>query len=153
MFEQFAAQARKAVDDARLEASRRGDRRIGTEHLLAALLNDETLADAVGADAAAARAAADDLDRAALASIGLPFTDRLPAGRAALGRRVPFTVGAKAVLQSAVTKAVSERSRRITTRHLFLAVLDRPAPDPAAALVRELGLDGPSVSARLDAAR
>ncbi|MHA7987577.1 Clp protease N-terminal domain-containing protein [Rathayibacter sp. CAU 1779] len=152
MFEQFAAQARKAVDDARSEASRRGDRRIGTEHLLAALLNDAALAGVVGADAAAARTAADDLDRVALASVGLPFTGLLPTGRAALGRHVPFTVGAKAVLQSAVARAVSERSRRLTTRHLFLAVLDRAAPDPAATLVHELGLHTGTIRERLEAA-
>ena len=38
MFERFARAARTAVEDARYEAERRGDRRIGSDHLLLALL-------------------------------------------------------------------------------------------------------------------
>jgi hypothetical protein len=71
MFERFARAARTAVEDARYEAERRGDRRIGSDHLLLALLQDDELAQLVGVDAAAAHDAADQLDRTALAAIGL----------------------------------------------------------------------------------
>ena len=63
MFERFARAARIAVEDARYEAERRGDRRIGSDHLLLALLQDDELAQLVGVDAAAAHDAADQLDR------------------------------------------------------------------------------------------
>ena len=54
MFERFSRSARAAVEDAVYEAGRRGDRRIGTEHLLLALLADDELAKIVGVDASAA---------------------------------------------------------------------------------------------------
>ena len=40
-----------------------------------------------------------------------------------------------------VEYAVTERSRRIELRHLVLALLERPEPDPAAALLSRLGVD------------
>lgn len=51
MFEKFPQSARIAVEDARFEAARRGDRKIGTEHLLLALLQDAEKARLVGAGA------------------------------------------------------------------------------------------------------
>ena len=48
MFERFGGAARTAVEDARYEAERRGDRRIGSDHLLLALLRDDELAQLVG---------------------------------------------------------------------------------------------------------
>ncbi|MYS42867.1 hypothetical protein GTY23_16820, partial [Streptomyces sp. SID5998] len=50
MFEQFAAGARAAVTSAVDEASLRGDRRIGTEHLLLGVLHEPGAARALGAD-------------------------------------------------------------------------------------------------------
>jgi ATP-dependent Clp protease ATP-binding subunit ClpA len=156
MFERFAQNARTAVEDARDEAVRRGDSRIGSDHLLIALLRDAQLAEASGADAAAARAAASDLDRAALAAIGLDVGPLPEADPGTAGRRVRhLTTGAKAVLGQSLAKAGAEKSRTITPRHLLLAVLDRPAPDPAAALLAALSIDAPALRARLatDAAR
>ncbi|QCB49847.1 hypothetical protein E5720_08000 [Rhodococcus sp. PAMC28707] len=65
MFERFTQSFRGAVENVRYEAVRRGDRRIGTDHLLLALRQDESLSRVVGVDNETARAAADRLDRAA----------------------------------------------------------------------------------------
>jgi ATP-dependent Clp protease ATP-binding subunit ClpA len=152
MFERFAGAARTAVEDARYEAGRRGDRRIGSDHLLLALLQDDELARLVGVDAAAAHAAADQLDRTALAAIGLTLGEFQPTGRAVLGRRVPLmTTGGKAVIQQALAKAAAEKARTITSRHLLLALLDRREPDPAAILLAALRIDQPALRARLAA--
>ncbi|NEA46962.1 Clp protease N-terminal domain-containing protein, partial [Streptomyces sp. SID10815] len=50
MFEQFAAGARAAVTSAVDEAALRGDRRIGTEHLLLGVLHEPGAVRALGAD-------------------------------------------------------------------------------------------------------
>ena len=152
MFERFARAARTAVEDARYEAERRGDRRIGSDHLLLALLQDDELAQLVGVDAAAAHDAADQLDRAALAAIGLTLGEFRPAGRSALGRHAPLmTTGGKTVIQQALAKAAAEKARTITSRHLLLALLDRREPDPAATLLAALRIDQPALRARLAA--
>ncbi|WP_448808571.1 Clp protease N-terminal domain-containing protein [Agromyces bauzanensis] len=153
MFERFARSARAAVEDARYEAQRRGDRRVGTEHLLFALLQDDALAEIVGVDAAAAQRAADQLDRAALAAIGLNLGDVQPIGSATLGRHVPLmTSGAKTVLRQTLANASAEKARAITSRHLMLALLDRREPDPAAVLFAALRVDQAVLRERLAAA-
>lgn len=149
MFERFAHTARTVVEDARHEAGRRGDRRIGTEHMLLALLQDQEAAQALGVDSEAARRAADDLDRAALTAVGIDLGDANPNGRAALGRHVPFTAGAKTVIKQSLAYATKEKATRITTRHLVLALLDRGEPDPAAAILAALHIDPDAVRQRL----
>ena len=59
--------------DARDEAIRRGDRVVGTEHMVLALLADPAspAARALGCDLESARAALDAMDAAALAAIGV----------------------------------------------------------------------------------
>lgn len=150
MFERFAQTARSAVDDAQYEAERRGDTRIGSEHLLIALLHDDDLATVSGVDAEAAREAVERLDRDALAAIGLGIGEFRPARPGRSGRHVRhFTSGAKAVIARSLTRAAAEKSRTITSRHLMLAVLDRPAPDPAAALLTALSVDPATLRERL----
>ncbi|GAA1989164.1 Clp protease N-terminal domain-containing protein [Microbacterium pumilum] len=152
MFERFAREARSAVEGARREAGRRGDRRIGTEHLLLALLHDRAVAQTVGVDATAAEKAADQLDRDALAAIGLTIGEFEPTGSAG-ARRVPrMTSGAKSVLQGALVTATAEKARAITSRHLLLALLDRHEPDPAAALLDALHVDPSLLRSRLTTA-
>jgi ATP-dependent Clp protease ATP-binding subunit ClpA len=152
MFERFAASARTVVEDAKYEASRRGDRRIGTEHLLLALLHDRDLAGVLGVDAGTARSVADDLDRDALSAIGLHLGAYRPAGRASLGRPVPLSAGAKTVIRGALGNATAERARAITPRHLMLALLDRPEPDPTVSLFAALSVDRQRVRDSLAAA-
>lgn len=150
MFERFAREARSAVEGARHEAVRRGDRRIGTEHLLLALLHDAGVADVVGVDAATAASIADRLDRQALAAIGLivgPFDPSTPGAPAS--RVLRMTAGAKTVIQQSLLNATAEKARVITGRHILLALLDRPEPDPAASLLAALPVDPPLIRARL----
>jgi len=57
--------------DAREEARRRGDRKVGTEHLILALLREPVLAQALGCDLQTARDALDAMDHDALAAVGI----------------------------------------------------------------------------------
>jgi ATP-dependent Clp protease ATP-binding subunit ClpA len=153
MFERFARTARTAVDGARHEAERRGDRRIGTDHLLIALLQDVAVARVAGVDALVARQTADQLDLEALAAIGITLAGWQPDRGAAPGRRVRFmTAGAKAVIGHALAVAAAEQARAITPRHLLLALLEQHEPDPAAALLAALSLDQTALRLRLAAA-
>jgi ATP-dependent Clp protease ATP-binding subunit ClpA len=150
VFERFAQAARSAVDGAKREAGRRGDRRIGTEHLLLALLQDDAFAQTVGVDAATADETADRLDRDALAAIGLTVGPFEPAPSSMRGRHNPrMTPGAKAVIQQALVHATTEKSRAITARHILLALLDRQDADPAASLLAALRVDRSALRGRL----
>lgn len=152
MFERFTASARTVVEDARYEAARRGDRRIGTEHLFLAIVHDPAMSRAVGVDPAAARAASNELDRSALAAIGLDLGNFPPIGHDTSARRVPLTAGAKAVLQQTLARAAADRARHITTRHILLALLDRQEPDPVGTLFMTLQIDPGEVRKRVLAA-
>lgn len=152
MFENFAHSARSVVEDARNEAGRRGDRRLGTDHLLLALLHDEDLARVVGVPAATASEAADRLDRDALATIGLQLGAFQPTVHTARREQVPLTAGAKNVLHQTLVSAASEKARAITSRHILLALLDQHEPDPAAALLAALSIDRERVRDRLTSA-
>ena len=152
MVKRLSEDARKLVLAAAAdEARRRGDRRVGTDHLLLGLLHDPTdkVASALGVDLASARAAEDALDRAALAAVGIDAGDLGPVAEAAGARRPALTSGARAVLKGAVEQARATRSRRIETRHLLLALLACERPDPAAQLLHELRVDAAAVRARL----
>lgn len=145
MFEQFAASARATVSSALDEATRRGDRRIGTEHLLLGVLHAPGPARAMDTGPEAARAALDALDRSALALVGVDVqgVERppVPASR----KRTPLTSGARAVLTRALTETRKAGSRRIAAEHLLLALLDCEEPDPAADLMAQLGIDRAAV--------
>lgn len=138
MFEKFAQQARSAVVFAQDEACRRGDRRVGTEHLLIGVLHDRTVAATLGASPDDARRAADDLDRGALAEIGIDvsaFGSLEPAPGSA---RLPLTPGAKAVLARALAHTAHAGTRRIESGNLLDALLERRPPDPAAEILARL---------------
>ncbi|MBO0655890.1 hypothetical protein J1792_24870 [Streptomyces triculaminicus] len=149
MFEQFAAGARDAVTSALNEATLRGDRRIGTQHLLLGVLHEPGSVRALGIDLKTARAALDALDRSALAAIGIDIQGierpPIPASR----KRTPFTSGARAVVPRALAETRKAGSRRITPEHLLLALLDCAQPDPAAELMAQLGIDRAAVRERI----
>ena len=153
MFERFAQASRAAVQCGVEEAERRGDRRIGTDHLLMGLLHDEQAASLVGVSAADARAKADELDRRALAAIGIDVGDFRPVVTPRVFKRTSFTSGARSVLQRTLAYTTAEKSRRILPRHLLLAVLDLEQPDPAAALLTECNVNRDEVARRLAEAR
>ncbi|MFD4508373.1 Clp protease N-terminal domain-containing protein [Streptomyces sp. NPDC058457] len=149
MFEQFAAEARATVASALEETTLRGDRRIGTEHLLLGVLHDPGAVRALGTDLEAARAALDALDRSALAVVGIDVQGIERAPVPASRKRTPLTSGARAVLPRALAETKKAHSRRITPEHLLLALLDCERPDPAAELLTELGVDRPAVRDRI----
>lgn len=130
------------------EAALRGDRRVGTDHLLLGLLHDPAIADAVGVDLETARSELRTLDRAALAALGITGPDL--GGAVATSSRTTRqpTSGFRAVLPLAYTLAGGENSRRVTPRHLLLALLTRDEPDPAATLLASLGVQPAAVRAR-----
>jgi ATP-dependent Clp protease ATP-binding subunit ClpA len=135
------------------EARRRGDRRLGTDHLLLGLLHDEgtPAAAALGVSLERARAASDALDKAALSAVGIEVEFEQLAGTAPArrARRLPpLTSGARAVLKSAIDRA-RPKNASIEKSHFLLALLDRDRPDPAAELLRALGVEPAAVRARI----
>jgi ATP-dependent Clp protease ATP-binding subunit ClpA len=151
VFEKFATGARDTVTSALEEAKLRGDRRIGTEHLLLGLLHEPRSAasEALGVDLATARSGLHALDRAALAAIGIEIEGiELPAIPGS-PKRTPFTSGARSVLERAVKEGARAKGRRITTEHFLLALLDCEPQDPAAELMRSLRIDPAAVRARV----
>ncbi len=153
MVKRLSEDARRLVLTAAAdEACRRGDRRLGTDHLLLGILHDPAseAASALGVDLDSARAAQDALDRAALAVVGIHAGDLGPiADAAGARRRPPLTSGARAVLKRAIEAARATGSRRIQTRHFLLALLACEPPDPAAQLLHQLGVDAAAARARL----
>jgi ATP-dependent Clp protease ATP-binding subunit ClpA len=151
---QGASPFRDVVVAALEEARRRGDRRLGTDHLLLGLLHDADSepARALGVDLIAARLALDSLDRRALRALGIDVdavADRGPLKHPPVPLSA-VTSTARAVLARGV-RATTAGTRARAPRHLLLALLDRARPDPAAELLAELGVDAESVRAHLAA--
>jgi len=147
---------------AREEARCRGDRRVGTEHLLVGLLLEPDLASVLGTDVEAARAGLATLDRQALAAVGVgaQIEEPAPAPRTALPRRptlkvvlqgrLPLTPVAKKVLEAS-WKATRGR-RQLGEKYLLASLLDLERPDPAAELLAHLGIDPAAARERLNSA-
>lgn len=151
MFERFAAPTRDAVRFGMEEAGRRGDRRLGTDHLLLGVLHDTGTAELIGVTVAQARSKSDELDRAALVAVGIDIGDYRPPVAPRAGKRTPLTSGARTTLQRTVIHTTADKSRRILPKHLLLALLDSEKPDPAVTLLTEMGVDLPAVRLRLTA--
>jgi len=133
--------------DARDEAIRRGDRTIGTEHLVLALLIDPASpsAKALSCDLGSARRALDELDSQALAAIGVaPGITAAPVAMRLTGR-LRLTPAAKAVI-TGIRDA--RKNRRAGLGIVLSALLDLPRPDPAAELLAALGVDARAVRER-----
>jgi ATP-dependent Clp protease ATP-binding subunit ClpA len=151
VFEQFTPGARTAVSGAVEEARLRGDRRIGTEHLLLGILHepDSAAARALGIDLEAARTTLNILDQSALAAIGIDIhgveRPAIPASR----KPTPFTSAARSVVPRSLAEAKKAGSRRITLEHLLLAITDCERPDPAAEVLERLGIDRPAIRERI----
>jgi len=135
--------------DATAEARLRGDRTVGTEHLVLALLNDpgSLSARALGVDLPAAREALNQLDEVALAALGITTADL---GRSAAiknsNRRLRLTPAAGRAFISSRRLAVGER---LGPQHILLGLLLNQRPDPAAELLDLLGIDRDQVRARI----
>jgi ATP-dependent Clp protease ATP-binding subunit ClpA len=131
------------------EARLRGDRRLGTEHLLLGLLHHPDAARALGVDLEGARAALDDLDTAALRMLGLEAGD-LPA----VPRKHPrvpstaLTSSARAAINQAIKATTARNRAKEAPRQLALTLLAQRRPDPVAQLVDQLRIDRAAVGAR-----
>jgi hypothetical protein len=148
---------------AREEARRRGDRKVGTEHLLLALLIDPVLASAVGSDAQNARSALDTMDHEALVAIGMDASldlEPLPAGdsravpprptlKTVLRRRLALTPSAKSVLRESAKEGMRRGACHPGSQHVLAAIVKLQRPDPAADLIASLGVEPAAIQARL----
>jgi ATP-dependent Clp protease ATP-binding subunit ClpA len=135
------------------EAKRRGDRRVGTEHLALALLIDpeSVTAQALGVSLASARTALQNLDRQAIASLGIELgieaaSEPVPPGRRK--ERLRLTPAAKGVFTSLGKAAKGER---LGIRHVLVVLMAQQRPDPAAELLDALEVDRAAVRMRLQA--
>jgi Clp amino terminal domain, pathogenicity island component len=163
--------------DARHEARRRGDHKVGTEHLVLALLMEPALAGALGTDLASARAQLETLDRDALGAVGVvlsgpgPFApgpdtpgqaagtlpdadqfagrERRPKLKDVLEGRLPLTPAAKTLLRDSTKEMRRVGGRHVGPQHVLAALLELDPPDPAAELFAGLGVDRAAVRARL----
>ena len=141
---------------AREEARRRGDRKVGTEHLILGLTCEPVLARALGCDLQTARDALQALDRGALAAVvgvaldAPPVPSHAPADlpprptlRTVLLHRLPLTPAAKQALRASGRDI--RRGRHIESRDVLLTLLELQRPDPAAELLCALGVDRDAV--------
>jgi ATP-dependent Clp protease ATP-binding subunit ClpA len=131
------------------EARHRGDRRVGTEHLLLGLLATPGVA-GLGIDLAAARAALTELDVAALRAIGLAVG---AAPRSAAHPAVPataLTTGARAAINQAIRTTTRKNRSSRAPRQLLLALLAHRRPDPVAELLDHLGVDRAALQEHLE---
>ena len=152
--------------DAREEARRRGDRKVGTEHLILGLLKEPALAEALGCDLQTARDALDMLDSDALAAVGIgaafssPHSPaltidepvRLSAGaafKATLKDRLPLTPAAKRAMEDSYKDI--RRGHGTGPQQLLVTILELQPPDPAAELIAALGVDRSAALERLGA--
>ncbi|MEW1822709.1 Clp protease N-terminal domain-containing protein [Arthrobacter sp. NPDC080031] len=149
MFERLAGEARAAVRAGAEEARRRGDRRIGTDHLLLGVLHDPESCRTLETDLESARAQLDTLDQQALEAVGITLGDFGPLNAPKGSSRTTFTSAARSVIQDALALTAREKARRITTRHLLIALLERHQPDPAAVLLNRMGVDTAALKVRL----
>lgn len=143
MFEKFTEDARRTVTTAVEEAERRGDTRVGTEHLLLGACRAGVL-DKLGVDEATAGRALNCLDTEALASVGVDLEEGSgepgpgPRGRR---RHRPFTGAGKGALVQALKEAKVVGSRQIGPEHIALAITRLPDHDRAIRVLRAAGVD------------
>jgi ATP-dependent Clp protease ATP-binding subunit ClpA len=141
MFERFTTEARRAVTAAVEEAERRGDASVGTDHLLIGVVSSAAPgSDLIGASVGTLREAWVEMDQAALAATGVDTdlpTDPVPNRRRG---HLPFTGGAKQVLEDTLREAIGMGSRRLEPEHILIALTLRPPRDPAIRLIERAGL-------------
>jgi ATP-dependent Clp protease ATP-binding subunit ClpA len=151
VFERFTREARNIVTSAIDEAARRGDSRIGTEHVLISMAGAQSLA-GIFPEPDQLRRQLDRLDEEALRSVGLDpgllAVDHTP--RPGLGKRhIPFTGAAKDLLKGALKEALALGHRHIGAAHLALALTTANHPDRALATLESLGLSPDAVRSSL----
>lgn len=141
-----------AGDEARL----RGDRRIGTDHLLLALLGDpaSTVPKDLGVTRHEALAVEAALDVAALDELGIGILGVWMPEVEASGRRLPpLSSGSREVIKETFNRSKPKTTGRLSHRDFLQAILAREAPDPAAELLAALKVDTTAVRSRLASSR
>jgi hypothetical protein len=133
------------------EARRRGDRRVGTDHVLLALLEDPSIEVVLGVSLQQAREALESLDREALGALGLASGADAPAlpmrtvpkkpriRDVAKKDRFRMTPAAKKVLEEA--SKPNRRRLYVTAPQVLAQILALQPPDPAAVLLGALGVN------------
>ena len=165
MFERFTPEARQVVEGAQQQARDLRHDRIGTEHLLLALLTRQgTTSAAVLARHGLTRSAVvtdvarftgAELDAEALTSVGIDLdavrsSVEAAFGPGALDRRrgrtghIPFTPRAKKVLELSLREAIALKSRSITDGHVLLGLI-REGEGLAAKVLHDRGVDLPAL--------
>ncbi|MGY1885009.1 MULTISPECIES: Clp protease N-terminal domain-containing protein [unclassified Blastococcus] len=168
MFERFTQDARDVVTGAQHHARTLRSPRIGTEHLLLALLAQRTPTAAVlarhGLSTEVVTAdvvrltGGDELDADALTSVGIDLdavrsSVEATFGPGALddpGRKppkaghIPFTPRAKKVLELSLREALAMRSRSITDGHIALGLV-REGEGLAMKVLHDRGVDLPAL--------
>ena len=143
-------------------AARRRDPRAGTEHLLLGLLAVDAPAKWVlrdlGLSVPTVSEALDDVDRAALAAVGVdadrPELRSVAGAGAAACRprrrraRPPLNRAARDLLARAVVVARGVGARRVTAEHLLVAATDNGPGDPAMVVVARIGVDPAELRSR-----
>lgn len=158
MFERFTKDVRRAVLAAAEDASgRRGDPRVGSEHLLLGSVEvGNPVSDQFGLSPRGIRERLAEWDIQALRSVGIeadvgslgPPPVRKRRGRFLPRGHVPFTQGAKDALERSLRICLAEGHRAITISHLLAGLALGGPGDPAVRLLRSLGVE----PADLDAA-
>lgn len=174
MFERFTQPARDVVVRAQEEAAGLGHDGIGTEHLLLGVATgDGGILRSLGVELPALRAAVaerrrDELDAAALATIGIDLdavrrsVERAFGPGALAGRRrcrrgrraghMPFSPRSKRVLQRSLREALAQGDREIRPEHILLG-LAGDAGSGAARALRACGTTPEAVHAAVLARR
>ena len=145
------------------EARRRGDRRVGTDHLLLALFEDPSVEALLGVSLQQAREALESLDHEALGALGLGSgTDAPPLPMRAVPKkptirdimrkdRLRMTPAAKKVLEQA--SKPNRRRLYVTAQQVLAQILTLQPPDPATVLLDALGVDRAAARQHLDVGR
>ena len=162
MFERFTSEARATVVQAQAEARRLHHERIGTEHLLLALLAQDTPTAAVLARHGLTREVVTtavgelvgDLDAQALSTVGIDLEavrerveatfgpgalDQPPGGRSPRGH-LPFAPRAKKVLELSLRETIAMRQRTISDGHIALGLI-REGQGLAMRVLADRGID------------
>ena len=141
------------------EARRRGDRRVGTDHLLLGLLEDPSVELVLGVSLQQARQGLEALDQEALGTLGMGSGTDVPAlpMRAVPKKprirdvmtkdRLRMTPAAKKVLEEAVKPM--RRKTQVTAQQVLAQLLTLQPPDPAAVLLGALGVNISEIRRRL----
>jgi ATP-dependent Clp protease ATP-binding subunit ClpA len=179
MFERFTDDARQTVVHAQEEARKLHHGWIGTEHLLlglldlrgsatAAVLTAHGLTRESVSAAVVAYVGSEDLDAAALTTLGIDLAAVRSSAEAAFGpgalrpigsgraRRaqsghIPFTGRAKKVLELSLREALAQKSKSIADGHIALGLL-REGEGLAMKVISDRGIDADALRREITAA-